>query len=153
MQECVIIALRNVIARTSSTQLNSTRLDSRQAKSSQVKLNLVQWRHAISQATLSLTNCVGVPSLYFSCMYRFMRTFYLCYGLYSRLCRGEKQISKDEDKDVDKEDAAKLATEVRSSEVNALCDDIGGQCGSQVKRICERRENRARERRERRAVS
>jgi hypothetical protein len=37
---------------------------------------------------------------------------------------GEKQISK--------EDAAKLAAEVHSSEVNALCDDIGRQCGSQV---------------------
>jgi hypothetical protein len=39
---------------------------------------------------------------------------------------GEKQISK--------EDAAKLAAEVHSSEVNALCDDIGRQCGSQVLR-------------------
>jgi hypothetical protein len=47
----------------------------------------------------------------------------------------EKQLSKDDENDVDEEDAAKLAIEVRSSEVNALCDDIGRQRGSQVKRI------------------
>ena len=39
---------------------------------------------------------------------------------------GEKQLSK--------EDSAKLAAEVHSSEVNALCDDIGRQFGGQVNR-------------------
>jgi hypothetical protein len=52
-----------------------------------------------------------------------------CYSPYATVftlvtTEGEKQLSK--------EDAAKLAAEVHSSEVNALCDDIGRQCGSQV---------------------